>query len=191
MTRTRGARKAGAQAFAELYDKYRKHVHALCLRVFRADAEKAEDMVQEIFLQAHRKLHGSQGEPQFGLWLHRLAAHMVLADIRRSRRLHRWGEEVALDDEVDTGRAMHAPGEDGAARETLLEGARDPAALERALAGLDEDGRDLVLLHCFEDYSVEEIALMSGEPASVVESRARKAMLEFQRLLERRPQRVS
>lgn len=51
-------------AFNELYKRYYKRVHSVCLRMIR-DASKAEDLTQEAFIQLFCKAGGFRGESAF------------------------------------------------------------------------------------------------------------------------------
>ena len=71
-----------ADAFEELY---RQHARRLFSLVFRmtGSAEDAEDLLQEVFLQAHRKLAGFRGESTLGTWLYRLTMNHCLDHLRQ------------------------------------------------------------------------------------------------------------
>ena len=56
------------------------------LRVRSRNEHDAEELMQEAFLRAYRKLHLFDGRAQFGTWLHRIAVNAVLGRIRKSKR---------------------------------------------------------------------------------------------------------
>src|SRR4051812_42658959 len=70
-------------AFEELYRVHAGRLYSLAFRMLGNPAD-AEDMLQEIFLSAHRKLESFRGDAALGTWLYRLAMNQIL-DYVRSR----------------------------------------------------------------------------------------------------------
>jgi len=144
--RTRNGDRA---AFEQLYRRHRDRIYGLLWRLGGGDAALAEDLLQEAFVRAWQKIDSFRGESRFGTWLHRLSANVALSD--RRLRLRRVTREVAL--------------EDGAER--TVSGERDVRApqqmdLERAIAGLPERARAVLVLYDIEGYSHAEIAELTG-----------------------------
>src|SRR6201984_2684297 len=76
------AKLGDAQAFQALYDKHKRRVYSLCLRM-TANTAEAEDLTQEAFLQLYRKIGTFRGESAFSTWLHRLSVNVVLMHLRK------------------------------------------------------------------------------------------------------------
>ncbi|HTS05293.1 MAG TPA: sigma-70 family RNA polymerase sigma factor, partial [Candidatus Eisenbacteria bacterium] len=76
------AKQGDAEAFQSLYDKHKRRVYSLCLRMTSNTAE-AEDLTQEAFLQLYRKIATFRGESAFSTWLHRLSVNVVLMHLRK------------------------------------------------------------------------------------------------------------
>ena len=90
-------RAGDADAFEELYRQHARRLFSLVLRMV-GSAEDAEDLLQEVFLQAHRKLAGFRGESTLGTWLYRLTMNHCLDHLRgRQAKMSRATE--SLDDE--------------------------------------------------------------------------------------------
>jgi RNA polymerase sigma-70 factor (ECF subfamily) len=70
-------------AFSALYRQHHRRVYALCVRM-SGDRALAEDLTQETFVTAWRKLDSFRGEAAFSTWLHRVAVNTVLAHQRRN-----------------------------------------------------------------------------------------------------------
>src|SRR3954463_13414332 len=68
-------------AFEDLYRQHSGRLFSLALRMLGNPAD-AEDMLQEIFLSAHRKLESFRGEAALGTWLYRLAMNQILDHVR-------------------------------------------------------------------------------------------------------------
>ncbi len=76
------AKLGDAEAFQALYDKHKRRVYSLCLRM-TANTAEAEDLAQEAFLQLYRKIATFRGESAFSTWLHRLSVNVVLMHLRK------------------------------------------------------------------------------------------------------------
>ena len=76
-------RRGELGAFEELYQAHAGRLFSLAVRMLGNTAD-AEDLLQEIFLAAHRKLGSFRGESALGTWLYRLATNQIL-DYVRSR----------------------------------------------------------------------------------------------------------
>src|SRR6476646_7789087 len=93
-------------AFEEVYKAHAGKLFSVACRMLGNPAD-AEDLLQEIFLSAHRKLDGFRGESALGTWLYRLATNHCL-DYLRSRTARTNQLTDGLDDEpgrYETGRA--------------------------------------------------------------------------------------
>jgi RNA polymerase sigma-70 factor (ECF subfamily) len=141
------ARAGDLLAFERLYRENVRKVYALCLRM-TADAPLAEDLTQEVFVRAWRKLDRFRGESAFSSWLYAMAVNAVLSD-RRSRR-RREARLVPTEDPERLGRASERP-----APESGFD-------LERALATLPPGARAVFVLHDVEGRTHEEIAALLG-----------------------------
>src|SRR6187399_1287863 len=108
-------------AFEEIYRNHAPRLFGLiCRLVGRTDAE---DLLQETFLSAHRKLESYRGESALGTWLFRLATNLCIDHLRS--RGHRWSQATdTLSDELHSGVSSTGP----------VLGVIDRLDLERALA---------------------------------------------------------
>jgi RNA polymerase sigma-70 factor (ECF subfamily) len=139
----RRARSGDLLAFEALYRRQVGRVYALCRRV-SGDAARAEELVQETFLRAWRKLGTLRREEDLPAWLHRVALNVALGERRsRSRGPDR---EAPLDEE----RAGEGTGP-GSGPGLGLD-------LERALGTLPAGARSVFVLHDVEGYRHDEIA---------------------------------
>src|SRR5687768_1248739 len=120
-------RRGDLGAFEELYRAYAGKLYGLVLRML-GNPSDAEDLLQEIFLSAHRKLEGFRGEAALGTWLYRLATNQCL-DYLRSRAAKTSQVTGTLDDEVGLS--------DGGSR-NIAEQTVARMDLERAIAQLPE-----------------------------------------------------
>lgn len=78
------AQKGDGKAFEQLYTAHKRRVYSLCVRMTRGNSGLAEELMQEAFLQVHRKIQTFRGESAFSTWLHRLVFNIVMMRLRRA-----------------------------------------------------------------------------------------------------------
>jgi RNA polymerase sigma-70 factor, ECF subfamily len=79
------ARRGDRDAYAGLYDRYAGVVRAVCFET-TGDLEHAQDLAQEVFLRAHRKLPTLRNDDRFVGWLIGIAHHVRREWLKRKRR---------------------------------------------------------------------------------------------------------
>jgi RNA polymerase sigma-70 factor (ECF subfamily) len=132
-------------AFERLYRENERKVFALSLRL-SSDAALAEELTQEVFVRAWRKLGTFRGESAFSSWLYPLTVNVALSE-RRSRR-RREARFLATEDPASLERAPAPP--------TPEKG----FDLEKALSTLPPGARAVFVLHDVEGRTHEEIAAL-------------------------------
>lgn len=154
------AQAGDTEAFEGLYRENVGRVYALCLRMTRNTAQ-AEDLTQEAFVRAWRKIKQFRGDSAFSTWLHRLATNLVLTDLRSQGR--RTARVMTTDDltPYDRTGVKSRPGES--------------VDLEEAIAGLPERARQVFVLYEVEGYRHEEIAQMMGIAAGTTKAQLHRA----------------
>ena len=121
------ARAGDAAAFGTLVRQHQSKVRGFLRRLTRGDAALADDLAQETFLEAHRKLDQFRGEGSFGAWLCGIAWSRFLMERRKRRE-----EPLEAPDETASAPAAGPALEEGdIARITL----RLPESLKDAVEG--------------------------------------------------------
>ena len=159
-------------AFAELYKAHAPRLYTLVRRMTGSEQD-AEDVLQEVFLQAHRKLGGFRGESSLGTWLYRLAVNQCL-DFLRGRQ-------------TKMARATESYDDDGA-EEPVAPLPPVPTAisridLERAVSRLPEGCRIAFVLPAVEGFAHPEIAAMLGVEEGTSKSQVHKARVKLRAML--------
>ena len=165
-------RRGDLGAFEEVYRTHSPRLFALVQRMVGNPAD-AEDLLQEVFLSAHRKLDGFRGESALGTWLYRLATNHCL-DYLRSRAAKTGQLTGAIDDEP----TLSDAGSRALAEQTVAK-----MDLERALAQLPEGCRAAFLLHDVEGLEHREVADALGIAEGTSKSQVHKARLKLRALL--------
>ena len=163
-------RAGDVEAFETIYQQHAARIYTLACRM-AGSLDDGEDLLQEIFLQAHRKLGSFKGDSSLGTWLYRLALNHCL-DFVRSRRAKMGKLTDALDAE--------GASEPVAPRDTPI--AR--LDLERALAQLPEGCREAFVLHEVEGFDHKEVARLLGIAEGTSKSQVFKARNRLRGLLK-------
>jgi RNA polymerase sigma-70 factor (ECF subfamily) len=161
--------RADLPAFEELYRQHSARLFNLAWRMSGTRAD-AEDLLQEIFLLAYRKLPEFRGDSSVGTWLYRLAMNRCL-DHLKSRQTRNSGATMAFDEEAMPMRKLSGDG--GIKR----------LDLERAVARLPEGARAAFVLHDVEGFQHQEIAAILGISEGTSKSQVHKARLRLRALL--------
>jgi len=166
-------RRGESEAFEKLYRQHAGRLYSLAYRM-SGSATAAEDLVQETFLLAHRKLATFRGESALGTWLYRLGMNQCL-DYLRSRQ----SRMAAATDPLDGVETAGPPGRQPSAGE-LIPSRLD---LERAIARLPEGARSAFLLHDVEGFDHREVAEILGIAEGTSKSQVHKARLRLRAYL--------
>jgi RNA polymerase sigma-70 factor, ECF subfamily len=164
--------QAGDQAaFEQLYKLHVSRVFALCMRM-AGNADRAEELTQDVFVRTWEKLGSFRGDSAFSTWLHRVAVNLVLSRGRATTR--RASREVTTDDVA----AFERPGPSKPRAGAGLD-------LEAAIATLPEGARKVFVLHDVEGYKHGEIADMMGLATGTCKAQLHRARRMLREVLER------
>ena len=169
--------KGETSAYAELVERHQRRLLGLLVHAC-GNVHEAEDLAQETFARAYRKLQLFSGQSQFYTWLCRVAMNLLVSQRRRKRienQLPREGFESALGAQGLMGRA-----------DEELERNEVCSQVQQALAMLDDERRAVVLLRDFDGMDYEAIAETLEIPVGTVRSRLHRARLELKLILEQR-----
>jgi len=159
-------------AFEELYRLHSPRLFGLAYRL--VGPNEAEDLLQEIFLAAHRKMSLYKGESSLGTWLFRLGTNQCL-DYLRSKR----ARLALLTDTMD--REPDAPGTSAGA----ILGVVERMDLERALTALPPGARAVFVLHDVEGCEHRDVAEQLGISEGTSKSQLHKARMRLRTVLAR------
>ena len=163
-----GRIKSGdAAAFEALYRQHATRLYNLATRM-SGGGNDAEDLLQEIFLLAYRKVGSYRGESSLGTWLYRLAMNHCL-DVLRNRQT-RMGQLTDSMNEPDAAPvAAPVPALSTVSR----------IDLERAIEALPPACRAAFLLHDVEGFGHQEVAEILGVSEGTSKSQVHKARLRI------------
>jgi RNA polymerase sigma-70 factor (ECF subfamily) len=164
-------RSGGQHAFTDLYNKHRRRLLAYCFRLLQ-DRVVAEDVVQIAFQKAYESLPSLDNPELFFYWLFSIARNEVYAVIRKTKKS---GTMSSIEEEdVWDEQTPH----EVSIKTELTE------LVDLHLNHLKVEYREVLVLRHYDGLSYAEIAAVTGDSVSSVESRLFKARKALAKKLE-------
>jgi RNA polymerase sigma-70 factor, ECF subfamily len=170
------ARQGDEDAFRVLVDVHARAAFRLAYRLMR-DERDAEDVVQESFIRAHRRLSAFESRANFGTWLHRIVVNCAL-DALRSRD-GRSGQRRDTAVEVPDTLAF-----DGPSPERLARSAEIARHVDESMRTLTDQERVAFTLRHHEGRSIEDIGDVLGIQHSAAKHAVFRAVRKLRAALE-------
>lgn len=168
-----GPGSASPVAFEDVYEKWFDEV-AKWIRALGGPEADRDDLVQEVFIVVHRRLHDFDGQNLAG-WLYRITRRKV----RDHRRLS-WAKRLFLSDPTTLAASEQA----STNPQVSLEIRERRELLMTLLGGLNDSERAAIVLFEIEGYSGQQIAEVQGIPLNTVWTRIHKARKKLGHRLE-------
>jgi RNA polymerase sigma-70 factor (ECF subfamily) len=163
---------------AELFERHHRAVYGFLYRM-SGSREMSEDLVQEVFLRILRHRETYAPHTSFSAWMYGIARNALIDQMRKRRPETPWDEGTPDQQSYD------APADE------QIRSRQEIALLQRALASLPADKREVLILSRYQDLHYSEIGRILGcEPNAVKQRvfRAVKALGERFTELSGRPQ---
>jgi len=169
------------QLFRILVEKYQSMVFRTCMG-FVHNKDDADDLTQDIFIQAYQSLQGFRSEAAFSTWIYRIAVNASLNKVRKNnskRLLYR------LDALFGTTRDKEnlLPVYDTENPENILIRRENEKWLQKALDSLPENQRIAMILSKYDDLSQKEIAEIMKTTEGAVEALIHRAKTNLKKKL--------
>ena len=165
----RGCQVNDRKAQFQVYKLYFKAMFNTALRMVN-DPARAEDVMQEAFLEAFRQIGTYRWESSFGTWLKRIVIHKAIDEIRKEKDIVSIDEvDVEIADQLDEENYLQV-------LSTRVE------EIRKAIHALPDSYRVILSLYLLEGYDHEEISQILGVSYNLSRtrySRARKKLLEL------------
>jgi RNA polymerase sigma factor (sigma-70 family) len=175
-----GLRKGDETAFKYLVDTYQDLVYNTAIGIVQ-NAEDAEDVSQEVFIQVYRSIHSFKGESKLSTWLYRITTTRSLDHLRSKKSKKRFGFLQRLFGEGNEPLMelpdFHHPG-------VALDKKENAARLFKAISQLPDNQKTAFTLHKLEDLSYQEVSDVMKTSVSAVESLMHRAKQNLRKILE-------
>jgi RNA polymerase sigma-70 factor (ECF subfamily) len=173
------ARSGDEGAFQALVERHSRSIFRLAFRM-TGNEHDAEDVVQETFLKAYRRLAQFEERAHFGSWLYRIAANCAYDSLRsRARR----DEKSALPEQQEDD-PMVSIAADGPSPDRLVFSGQVQERVRTAMARLSERERAAFVLRHFEEMSTKEIGDALGLDEGAVKHSVFRAVRKLREALE-------
>ena len=169
-------RRGEESAFEELFSRYRGRIRSYVSGIL-ADPDRAEDITQEVFISALRRLRDTERPIAFKPWIYQIAKNACIDELRRTRR----SLEVPLEQERDTAEGQIGLLSRDPGPELAIETKQQLEDLQGALQGVSELHHQILVLRELEGLSYSEIGSRLEMSRPIVEStlfRARRRLAE-------------
>lgn len=161
-------RDGDIRALAQLFERHHVGLFNFYLRL-TGKRQISEDMVQEVFFRMLKYRHTYQGEGEFAAWMYQLARN-VRKDHHRKWRL-----------EPTSGVELPELAAEEPHAHELLEQQQDNELLQRALAALPAEKREVLILSRYQDLRYDAIAEILGCSVEAVKVRVHRAMKDLRK----------
>jgi RNA polymerase sigma-70 factor (ECF subfamily) len=161
-------RAGDREAYGQLVIRYERSLRAVIAHIV-SDIHVAEDLAQDVFLKAFKKLNQLHNPSRFGTWLYKIARNEALIWIRRKPKITEIPISEDMPLEQKNGRLSEAS-------EQLL----------KAVMTLPSQEQRVVLLRYFEGHRVGDIATMIGRPRGTVTKQLSRAHIRLRHQMEAR-----
>ena len=169
-----GAREGETEAFRMLVDQHSHKMFRLAFRM-TGNEQDAEDVVQETFLRAYRKLGRYESRAQLTSWLHTIATNCAIDLLRRRKRRPTTELERV---ELLSPMTSEEPGPERAAFSGQIQ-----ERVEAEMANLTPKERVAFTLRHYEGLSIDEIAEAMGSPSGSVKNNIFRAVRKLRAAL--------
>ncbi len=149
-----------------LFEQHHNHLFNFFLRQTR-NRQESEDLVQDVFFRILKYRHTYRAEGKFTTWMFSIA-HNAKIDYYRKQK-HRGDEVEPMDQIMDDGRNP----------EETLEQENEVSFIQKALAKLSDDKREVLLLSRFQDMRYEDIAKVMGCKVGTIKARVHRALKDL------------
>src|SRR5476651_1648211 len=169
------------RAFQELVERYQTRLLNFVYRTI-GDREKAEDLVQEVFIRVYRHLHRFDRSKKFSTWVYTIASNLAKNELRNRSRNPLVLFQTVQKNWQDDDRPLQF--EDANSRPDDLYRRRHLRSLvEESVAKLPEHHRNVFVLRELEGKSYEEIAEITDCNLGTVKSRLNRARNSFAEII--------
>ena len=167
-------------AFGVLVERHRARLFHSLVSMLKSP-EDADDIIQEAFFQARRKLDTFRGDSAFYTWLYRIATNRALSFLRKQKQ-----KTTSIEGLNETsGFDPAAPDNHGQPLKMVLREEHRQLVRE-TLAELPDDYRVVLVMKEFEGLRYDEIAELTENPIGTVRSRIHRGRIELADRLKRK-----
>lgn len=176
-----GLRNGDETAFKFLVDNYQDRVFNTAIGIVQ-NAEDAEDVAQEVFIQVFRSIHSFKAESKLSTWIYRITTTRALDLLRSRKSKKRFGFLQRLFDDGNEPifelPDFNHPGVE-------LDKKENARTLSNAVNQIPDNQQTAFVLHKMEDLSYQEISNIMQTSIPAIESLMHRAKQNLRKILEK------
>ena len=174
------------RAFNELVQTYERRVYLLVFRML-GRRDEAEDMAQEVFVQVFKAIGQFRGESKLSTWIYRIAVNVCKNRAKYLSRRHadQQDEFELAAERLPMSQTKGVTFADVSRPDHAFEGYQMEQIVQRCIAELEPDFREVLVLRDVEELRYEEIAEITGLADGTVKSRIFRARAMLKAKVER------
>ena len=169
-------------AFTHLVRLHKVRVFNVCLRMM-CNRSEAEDIAQDVFVRAFMSIKAFRGDSALNTWLYRIAINLCKNRLkyhaRRKANVHTSVSNIRESD--NAGAVRRTVGEPAPRPDQAFEGTQAQHRVQQALAAIEPDFRELLILRDIQGLSYGEIISITKLPEGTVKSRLHRARSALRR----------
>ncbi|MBC7827717.1 MAG: RNA polymerase sigma factor [Chitinophagaceae bacterium] len=173
-------RQGNETAFKTIVETWQDMVYNTALGIIQ-NAEDAEDISQEVFVQVYESINTFKGEAKFSTWLYKITVTKTMDHIRRKKRKKRFAFIQSIfginDEIVHDPPDFHHPG-------IVLDKKETAAELFKAIDQLPENQKIAFTLNKLEGLNYQEVSEIMNTTVPSIESLLHRAKNNLKKLLE-------
>ncbi|HEY9044440.1 MAG TPA: sigma-70 family RNA polymerase sigma factor [Ohtaekwangia sp.] len=151
-------------AFAELINRHKSYAYTIALKILQNRPE-AEEAAQDAFIKAFHNLKNFNRQAKFSTWLYRIVFNTSISYKRKNNKVFQSIENTVV--------VYNQEGE------SLLEKTDKTKYLHQAMSKLNEADRTALSLFYLDEFSLDEIAAITGIPPNTAKVRIHRARLRL------------
>lgn len=167
------ARAGDEEAFRQLFLRYGRPVLSFTYTIV-GTRDLAEELTQETFLRAFKRLRHMRDKTRFSTWLFGIARNVAREALRARRKESFEQHNGPVIEAIDSN---HSPADELLQKELNV-------AIQVALASLDEDKRTVFILRVFQQQTYEQIATITGFSTAKVKMDLHRARSQVRRRIK-------
>jgi len=170
-----------SKAYEQLVERYKERVFRLSMG-FVHNNEDADDITQEVFINAYFSLRSFKGKSEFSTWLHRITINACLNYIRKQKRL-RFFRSFPSPGNINKLAAGFENGENVPGADKSLIDRQNSEQVQNAINSLSQKQRIAFILSSYEDMPQKEIAAVMNITVGAVEQLLLRAKINLRKQL--------
>ena len=164
-----------AGSSVEIFGKYRSRLFGIAYRML-GSVQDAEDLLQEAFMRVIKGAEAYKRQAKFTTWLYTIARNLCVDQTRRRKHRKHASLDAPMDSSDESGTLMDVIPSSEMASDRKSVNKQLHETMQRAIAALSDEQREVFLMREFLDMPFKQIADVVGVPENTVKSRMRYAL---------------